>query len=217
MGCCTFQQNEIIVTLKYNKLLKFIHIESDRLTEGKRINLKMVPWGIAVYKSYILVTFYNNPGNGFIEIRDTNGRVIQTIAQNKSGEELFSTPYYVAVNQQNGDIYVTDSRKNSLICLSFNGEALYTVKSDHFNWPRKVIVDDFGNCLLCAYLAKKVLLIHNKTKSSITSKIEAVDLKVLSKECYHPQTVSMRWEDQTLVLGLNKTNKLQVIKLMLDN
>ncbi|XP_045194830.2 uncharacterized protein LOC123550467 [Mercenaria mercenaria] len=204
--------NEIIVTLKSKKLLQYIKVESGKLHEGMHINLKRVPWGIAVYKNNILITFHENPGKGVIEVRDGHGKILRHITVDENGDELFNSPYYVAVNQHNGDIYVTDGRKNSIICLTFEGKLLYKIESEEFKWPRKVILDDQGNCLLCASLANKILLIKNKSKSALQSKEETAEYSVLLKNCHRPQTLSVRREDQKLIVGLNANSMLLVLK-----
>ncbi|XP_045158510.2 E3 ubiquitin-protein ligase TRIM71-like [Mercenaria mercenaria] len=203
--------NEIIVTLKSKKLLQYIKVESGKLHEGMHINLKRVPWGIAVYKNNILVTFHENPGNGMIEVRDRHGKILRHIVADENGDDLFKSPYYVAVNQHNGDIYVTDGRKNSITCLTFEGKLLYKIESEEFKWPRKVILDDQGNCLLCASLANKILLIKNKSKSPLQSKEEKNDFRVWLK-CNRPQTVSIRWEDQTIIVGVHANSMILVLK-----
>ncbi|XP_053382703.1 uncharacterized protein LOC128549623 [Mercenaria mercenaria] len=204
--------NEILVTLKSKKLLQYIKVESGKLHEAMHINLKRVPWGIAVYKNNILVTFHNNPGNGFIEVRDRQGKILRHVTVDENGDELFNSPYYVAVNQHNGDIYVTDGRKHSLTCLTFEGKPLYKIESEELKWPRKVTLDDQGNCLLCASMANKILLIKNKSKSPLQSKEEKNEYSVLLNKCHRPQTVSIRWEDQTMIVGLNANSMMLVLK-----
>ncbi|XP_045194829.2 RING finger protein nhl-1-like [Mercenaria mercenaria] len=204
--------NEIIVTLKSQKSLSYVNVESGRLTEGMSISLKRVPWGIATYKDNIITTFHNNPGKGVIEIRNRHGKVLRNITVDKHGQELFASPCYVAVNQHNGDIYVTDSRKQSITCLTFEGKPLYRMESEELKWPRKVILDDQGNCLLCASLANKILLIKNKSKSPLQSKEEKSEFRVWLKKCKRPQTVSIRWEDQTMIVGLNAKNMMLVLE-----
>ncbi|XP_060553375.1 uncharacterized protein LOC132714498 [Ruditapes philippinarum] len=208
--------DEIIVTLNCLKMLVYIKIKSGKLQQQKnKVSLKKEPLGIAAYKDNILITYHNNPGNGAIEIRHKSGKVLRDITADDKGEELFDAPFYIDVNQCNGDIYVTDSRRNRVTCLSFEGKVLYKIESPEFRWPRKIIHDDQGNFLLCASLANKLLLVKKglSTSDVLPAEMKAIDTsKVFLAACTRPQTVSIRREDQTMIIGINCSNMMLVLK-----
>jgi hypothetical protein len=208
--------DEIIVTLNCLKMLVYIKIKSGKLQQQKnKVSLKKEPLGIAAYKDNILISYHNNPGNGAIEIRHKSGKVLRDITVDDKGEELFNTPFYIDVNQQNGDIYVTDSRRNRVTCLSFEGKVLYKIESPEFRMLRKIIHDDQGNFLLCASLVNKLLLVKKglSTSDVLPVEMKANDTsKVFLAACTRPQTVSIRREDQTMIVGINCSNMMLVFK-----
>ncbi|XP_060553374.1 uncharacterized protein LOC132714497 [Ruditapes philippinarum] len=206
---------EIVVTLNCLKMLVYLKIISGKLQQqNMTVRLKRVPWGIASYKDKILISYHDNPGNSGIQIRHKLGRVLRNIIVDDKGELLFDSPFYIDVNQYNGDIYVTDSKRNTVTCLSFEGKVLYRIESPVFMWPKKIIHDDQGNFLLCASLANKLLLVKKQSSSDLlsTDKKEDENIKVFLNAWTRPQTVSIRRDDQTMVIGLSSSNMMLILK-----
>lgn len=205
-----FSENEIIVSLPDEKVLTYMTIDSGKLHRATNICQRKSAWGIAVHNETLITTFRSNRYKGGLQIRNKNGQIIRTIADDVHGEDLFIAPLYVNVDQSSGKIYVSDNGQNTVFCLNLDGKILFKVSNEIFGSPKKLTVDDEGDCIVCASLYDKIVLVGTGLVSSRMS--GKAKLEVWMQDCARPQSVSMRWEDHTAIVGMNKSNEILVVK-----
>jgi hypothetical protein len=202
--------NKIAVTLPESKKLLYIIADSGKLIPAESLSLHGVCWGICIHNQNLIIT-YQDTSTAYIEVRKLDGKIVKsfTITTKVTNESYF----YVSSHQvkDNAHIYVSDGN-STLSCYTFEGQLLSKFKHYAIQQPRKVLLDDNGDCIVCSSRKMNLVCVLDLRNTQYLWKGDDI-FKIWTKQCRHPQMMSMRWNDLTLVVGHESKNHIQVIKL----
>ncbi|XP_078321800.1 uncharacterized protein LOC111114804 isoform X3 [Crassostrea virginica] len=97
------------------------------------------------------LTDYSYPRTGRVMRCDGTGRKIRDIELDGEGQGLYGYPQYITENKMNGDIVVSDYRKNALVVVDRSGRHRFDYKghsTDKSFSPRGVCTDVLGRILV---------------------------------------------------------------------
>lgn len=103
--------------------------------------------GIKCSKGKLIITFSTDPG--MIKIFNLEGVALQRFSTWHDGEELFISPHYLTLGQDDRTIYVSDYQKNSVISLGMDGVVKDIIKNDDLRSPGGLVVDRAGSVFVC--------------------------------------------------------------------
>ncbi|KAH9514920.1 hypothetical protein Btru_021369 [Bulinus truncatus] len=104
---------------------------------------------------------------GCVDILSRQGEALRTFSVNNgTGDPLFHQPRYVAV-MKDGSFIVSDLLSSNVICVSSEGNVLFTYPSEHVNdvkKPQGVCCDKLGNLFIGDYSSSNVHLLTSDGK-----------------------------------------------------
>ena len=194
---CLMETDEIVITQPWAKSLLFMKVVP-KLQIGSSTSLDQSCFGVAVHNGLIYVSFRN----GEIRILDRTGQQQRNVYSGFS----FQDPYYISV-MPTGMMYVSECGGNNIRVLK-NGKEIsnYSSAAVGISRPMGIYIDGAENILVCEYTSHNLRLIDTKANTS----------KVIlsgSDGLYHPYTVSVRPNDNTLIVG-GYAETLNVCKLV---
>ena len=197
---CLMETDEIVITQPVAKQLLFMKVVP-KLQIGSSTSLDQSCHGVAVDNGLIYVSFRN----GEIRILDRTGQQ----QRNVYSEFSFKYPHYISV-MPTGMLYVSEYGGNNIRVLKDGKEiSNYSSAAVGISSPMGMYVDGAGNIIVCELSCENdsynLRLIDAKGNTS----------KVLLSETdgiWYPQTVSVRPNDNTIIVG-GITQTLVVCKL----
>ncbi|KAL4224596.1 hypothetical protein ACF0H5_015295 [Mactra antiquata] len=153
--CTTFiEPRTLAVTLTTGRMIQFYEVQSNILRESNKITVDGECRGIDSINELLVVTFGQPPK---VEIIDFHGNVYNVIQKDKLGNNIFNSPFYVAVSKDGGSMYVSDNETRAVTQLTLNGTVL-AVNSD-LGKARGMHVCNDGSILVsasnCIYVMSK--------------------------------------------------------------
>ena len=182
---CLMENDEIVITQPKTKQLLFMKIVP-KLQIGSSTSLDQTCRGVAVHNGLIYVSF----SNGEIRILDRTGQQQRNVYSVFS----FKHPHYISV-MPTGMVYVSERGGNNIRVLKDGKEiSKYSIAAVGISRPMGMYIDGAENIIVCEWSSHNLRLIDTKGNTS----------KVLlsgSDGLYHPYTVSVRPNDNTLIVG----------------
>ena len=202
-------QHQVIVTFPFKQYLQFIQV-TPSLALGRKVDLGMQCWGVAVSRESIYISF-DDSGECKIGIYDLTGKqklMIGPYCYN-DGKLLFKQPYYIDVLYDE-KIFLSDvddkSNTSTVYCLESNGNVLYSISNPSFKRCLGISVDENENLLLCDMRSHKVFVITRDGK-------EVREFLTKKDGLYQTYTTSFRRSDGTLVVTCLDRNDILVFTL----
>ena len=196
----TLDTNEVIVTQPVNMKLQVIQVRP-RMQTGRSISFDRKCWGISVIGHDIFISFHDAPGNGEIRVIDRNGIVKSVIGRTLS----LDCPSYIFASPLVGKLYVSDSKKSAVYCMTPYGTTTYQYTSSDLYGVRGIYVDAIGDAVLCGRDTNNMYMLSSDGKTHKT---------LLSKSIPEPVCVSCRQDGETkLIVGCYKIDKLYILTL----
>ena len=195
-------ENEVIVTLPADRVLQFFTI-FPQLQFSRTVPLNNQGYGVTVTKTNIYVACHEGDGRPEVIVLDRDGRRQKVIDLEKIADN-FSRPNYVAVNEQNGNLFVTGGSK--VLCLSAEGNIIYRRE---YKAPAKangIIVDDGDNALVCYQDVSEIITLKSDGTLMNTRLSAEQGIK-------YPKAMAYRTRDELLFIGGCNQNNLSVFKL----
>ena len=200
----------VVITLPQERQLQFIEL-SPELGQGQFIQLDKECWGVCVVGEEIYVSCYSSglrDSDGEVRIYNTEGVVKRRLGlpTEPGSSYMFRCPEYLTVNACSGRIYVSDSDRRTLTCLSEDGSIIYQYRDPELRYPRGLYVDADDYVIVCGSSSNNLQMISpsGEKVSTLLSEKDGITL---------PQSVAYRPTDGVLVIGCNDDNNLHVFKL----
>ena len=105
-------------------------------------------WGIHWTGNKLLVSYALPVPK--VQIMDLVGRVLKTIQQDTSGAALFEEPRFITYSPNNHHIYVSDLDRNTVTCITAEGEVQWTYKGQDLKYPLGLMTGDSGSVYVCS-------------------------------------------------------------------
>lgn len=125
-------KNAFAVTLPNENKVKFLFVSNDDLTESHEIMAYARCEGID-YAENKLFLACNKPAK--VLILNMRGEVIKEISNDESGNNLFSQPAYISVDEKRQLLCVSDRKTASATVLAMNGTIKGVYKNENMKYP----------------------------------------------------------------------------------
>ena len=184
-----------IVTLPFTHQIMFMQVVP-RLQAIKVVGVGGKYYGVDLYNDVIYLACHV----GRIRLFDREGNLQSVLA------ERFGGPYFIKVSHSSGNIFISDWNTGSLTRLSPAGKVIYRYDPSSLKRPLGLFLDNEDNAIVCDWRTDHVLVINARgwTHRNLLS----------SSDCMQsPYTVAYRRSDQTLVIGLQWTEWIHIVKL----
>ena len=191
----------VIVTLVSKKQLRYLQIFPS-LKAGRVLQLDKMCCGVAVSGENIYVTCHDGLGDGEVRVLDKQGNIKRRLGVTKS-----SGPHYITVGTNIDKIFVSDFSKDTVTCMTLDGNTIYRYQDKDLKGPKGVICDDEDNVLVCGYGSNNVQMIEAGGKKAGTILSAKDELK-------EPISISFRESDNTLIVGCHVRNKILAYNLV---
>ena len=195
----------IIVTLPGNQQLQYIDVFS-RLTPGRVLQLNKKCWGVHVTGGKILTTCHNQPGEGEVRILDLDGNLLQQLGINQGGSFMFNNPSYITVSPSEKKIFVSDTGKHTITCMTMDNHVIYQYSDGGMKCPSGLYCDGGDNILVCGLNSHNIPVITAEGKKHC-------DLVSSRDGLKWPMSISYRESDDTLIVGCYDSNNVILYKL----
>ncbi|MES9880776.1 MAG: B-box zinc finger protein [Sedimenticola sp.] len=201
-----YGNNAAVVTLPDVKQLLYIHVDttcraSHTIPTGERC------LGVAVHGGEIYAGVSRGQYGDHVQVMDTRGNVTRRIGMDFHGGRRYIYAVYVTVGL--GDtVYIYAAIRDHITCYTEAGEVVYDVKHEGtcMSDPCGMFVDEEDNLLVCCY-ASNTIHVLGKDGAHYRAILSSADGVV------HPQSVSYRRSDQTLIVTMKNTPSCRAYKL----
>ena len=197
-------ENQVAVTLPLLRVVRFLNLGEEKDNRQKIFQVRQDVWGIDSFGETVVIALHDiSNSNGAIEIRKHNGFVLRQIKTDYLNKPFFKSPGYVTVDKRDGKIFVSDGKKNAIMCFKYDGTLVRNYENAGLRWPRKIVSDSDNNLLICSRFSDSVKFLAptNNLKTFLEN-----------ENCTGPQTMSYRDSDKVIVIGRNLKNEILLLK-----
>ena len=193
-----------VATVPESRSLLFIKTKPGLKLQGLKV-IDFAGYGVAVYNQTIYVC--GNASCGIkkgVKVLSPQGEAISFIAHTGSG-----IPHYICLSDDASNVCFTagSGQLSTINCLTRDGYGIFSVSDKCFKYPRSLVCDKTGNCLICDDEMKTI---------GIVNSVGAVcNTLVTRKDEFQPKSLYLKSSDDLLVVALwsEKCSKLAVYKL----
>ncbi|XP_052802974.1 uncharacterized protein LOC128233367 [Mya arenaria] len=213
---------EVIITVSNDRVLMFVCVSENGLSFHKKLATKRFNWGIEVLHENIFVTQHNNPGQGSLQVRKMDGQVLFEINfSDWYGSDVLQAPCYISIHfsREAFLVYVTGSYEDGMVKVDLMKGNIAYIDCKGFSWPKDMITDANGKCLLAARFCHKLILLENDhrevgkstNETSLRSRLLSRTVTTWLSEIKDPQSIDIRPCDKTVLVG-TKNSGVYVIQ-----
>ena len=190
---------EVAVTLSSSQMLQYYSV-SPKLQAGRHIKLDGggYCWSVAVTNDCIYISCQTHG----ILVLDTNGKPMRSITPSQTGIN-FQGVSYIALNRSGNKLYYSGCKSSQLICMTTDGNHIFTYKDPDLKFPRGLVVDDEDNVLITGENSNNIHVVKSdgtKHKALLTS----------SDDIQTPLGMAYNSTTKTLVVGGWGVEKLMI-------
>ncbi|XP_053386240.1 E3 ubiquitin-protein ligase TRIM71-like [Mercenaria mercenaria] len=139
--------NKVAVTFPCERMIRLITFsESMSVVNADDITVRKGYYGIAYSNNNLIVS---TMGPVTVQVLDMSGRIVRTIDKDSMGKPLFTQPWYLAISPDHTTIYVSDSSRNTVPSMTFDGKVKAIYKDGQLNGPCQLTVDESGTVYVC--------------------------------------------------------------------
>lgn len=176
------------------------------IKKATRFKTRLHCHGIAYSRviNKLAVTFTDPPE---IQIIDQAGTVFKSISRNMDGDTYFVSPLFAAASLCGGEIYISDTDKNTIFSISVDGFNLKNVYTDaDLELPLGLTVDETGAVFVCGKNSNNIHVL-----SSELSKVQV--LLGGQDGIKRPVSVAYRRTEKTLYVSMYRAGNIDVFQL----
>ncbi|KAH3788164.1 uncharacterized protein LOC127842819 [Dreissena polymorpha] len=188
--------DQVIVTVPGDKLVLIVQCSLDKGMEiVTTFQTDAECWGAAPLNGD-LVAMTTDPWSRspIIKVYTLKGKLTSFYEKNGSGEALFTYPEHITTDASKEVLYISDSKKNSVIALTLGGCLLFRYSHKDLRCPSGLAVDTQGNLYICG---KESNNIHQVTSSGQLVRI------LLQNEVQSPRAICMGEGERILLTSVN--------------
>ena len=144
-SACCVNQTLIAVTIRDEKLLQFVNVESGEMKLEGKFKMDEYCRGIA-YKGNLLYITCGGEGEiqGQVRVYTMQGQLMRTYVTDKHERPLFLQPKDIAINSDGTRLYVLDTKKG-VVTFTQEGRLVNTFKDADMKAPLGMCIDGMGN------------------------------------------------------------------------
>ena len=195
----------VIVTLPWIKQLQYIEV-FPQLAPERVLQLDKPCWGVHVTGDKILISCHKNPGEGDVRILGLDGNLLQQLGINQDGSFLFTRPYFITVSPSEKKIYVSDSDKRTITCMTMDNRLIHLYRDNEIKGSGGVYCDGADNILVCGKNSNSVQVITAAGKKH-------GDLVASREGLQKPLSINYRETDDTLLVSGGDQDHVFLFKL----
>ena len=195
----------VIGTLPLNQQLQYIDV-LPRLTPGRVLQLNKYCWGVHVTGGKIFTTCHRGLREGEVRILDLDGNSLQQLGTNQDDSFMFRSPDYITVSPSEKKMFVSDSDKDTITCMTMDNRVIYQYRDNGMKCPVGVYCDGGDNIVVCGKNSNNVQMITAEGKKQC-------DLVSPKDGLKKPWSSSYREGDDTLVVGCFFSDNVILYKL----
>jgi DNA-binding beta-propeller fold protein YncE len=171
LPCCPWDMTkltdeEVAITFPDSGLIRIpTFTKSMEIKKTTEFKTRSLCYGIAYSKviDRLAVTFTNPPE---VQIIDKVGAVFKSISKDSNGETLFISPLFVAASLGGGEIYISDTGKNTVFSMSiYDINLKNSYKDRDLESPLGLTVDETGAVLVCGKNSGTIHLLSPELKT----------------------------------------------------
>ena len=194
---CMIDTTTLIVCLPDNKQLQ--NVEITPLKKGTALSVGVECYGIDVVGNEIFVSCPHEDG---IRVLDMQGQAKRRIQFGLAWDSFG----YLKVKPNLHKVYITDNKRNMLICLRTDGTTVFEYADEDLKAPRGLCVDDEGNAIVCGFNSNNVHVVNAKGE-------KVNSLRSANDGLNSPQCLAFISKSGTLIIG--SCNGKQLLALTL--
>ena len=191
--------NTVIVTVEGQKKLQYVQI-LPQLQLGRTIQLDSKCYGVCVSGDDIYVTCKTSNGSE-IRVFSLDGTLKRRVPTDKN-----SSPYEITLSPSGEKIFYTDSKTESVTCMTVDGRIVYQYRDDNLKCATGMYCDSEDNLFVCDFESDNVQAISADGKSCGT-------LLISSDGLVRPSYIAYRSSDNELIIGCDDLDHLLVYKM----
>ena len=195
----------VIITTPEKKKLQVVQV-FPHMKAGRTIQLDKMCWGVEVSRDEIYITCHNNPGEGEVRVLDLKGKLKRRLGAGQGGSLMFISPYYITMNVTGEKIFVSDESKQTITCMTVDGDVVYQNNDKYLRYPRGLYCDSGDNILVCGWRSHNVQVITADGKKNRT---------LLSSDdgLQRPWSIAYRDSDDTLLVSCEDMKDILIFQL----
>ena len=185
----------VIVTLPHSEQLKYVEV-IPRLTSGRVLQpeLDTECWGVHVIRDKIFTTCRNFSREWDVRMLDLDGNFLKQLGINQDGSFMFTTPLFISVSPSEEKVFISDSDKHTVTCMTLNNHVIYQYTDNEMKVPTNIVCDGADKILVCGRDSENVQVITEEGKKHCNLLSSRDGLK-------WPNSISYREIDDTLIVG----------------
>ena len=195
----------VIVTLPWKQQLQYIEV-FPQLVSGRVLQLDKKCWDVHVTGDKIFTSCHNDSEQGDVRILDLDGNLLQQLGINQDGTIPFTTPYNITVCPLEKTIFVSDTEKAAVTCMTMDNHVIYQYLDKEMKFPVGSHYDSGDNILFSDYELNNIQMItaEGKKHCDLVSSKDALKLH---------RSISFRESNDTLIVGCAGLDHVFLFKL----
>jgi hypothetical protein len=207
-GITKVSDYKVAVTFPDKEMIRLITFSEEmEILDTTEIPGKGCCYGITYSNKHLVVSYYKF-FTGSIKILSLSGKIVKSFGKDDNGQTLFTYPQYLTVSPDNSMIYVSDSGRYTVTCLTFDGKVKAIYKDDQLNFPQQLAVDEYGSVYVCGYDLNNV---HQLS-------FDLTKVKILidnSHGILKPTSIAYCQNTKRLFVGMYQSSKIKVFNVSL--
>ena len=179
-GIAVINPQEVAVTLPDETMIAFVSV-AKKLKLVRSILTNTPCYGIRHYSSELVVLCDDGFSTTEIQVLGLQGETKTTISMNKSGKSALKNPWYLALNPDGQQFYITD--RGRLVCLDISGSVMFEYKDNNLENARGVTIDQQGLLYVCGTTSNNIFEVTSDGNSGKVF-ISETDITAPEAVCY---------------------------------
>lgn len=181
-GIAVISPQEVAVTLPDESKIQIVST-GKRLSTTRSILTSLPCYGITCYNQQLIVLCDDGFSTTAIQVLDFEGKILNNLKMNKSGKVILKNPWDIAATLDGQHVCVTD--RGRLVCLDFNGNAIFQYSDELLENARGLAADDRGRFYICGTGSGNVHQVSADGKK-LAVVLDEKDVASPQAVCYQP-------------------------------
>ena len=182
-GLAVINPQEVAVTLPDETMIAFVSV-AKKLKLVRSILTNTPCYGIRHYSSELVVLCDDGFSTTEVQVLGLQGETKTTISMNKSGKSALKNPWYLALNPDGQQFYITD--RGRLVCLDISGSVMFEYKDNNLENARGVTIDHQGILYVCGTTSNNIFEVTADGNSGKVF-ISETDITAPEAVCYNDE------------------------------
>ncbi|XP_060588317.1 uncharacterized protein LOC132743772 [Ruditapes philippinarum] len=209
-GITKVSDNKVAVTFPDEEMIRLITFSEEMdVLDTTEIPGHGCCCDIAYSNNHLVVSYYKS-FTGSIKILSMSGKIVKSFDRDDNDQNLFTYPQYLTVSPDNSMIYISDSGRNIVTCLTSDGKVKAIYKDDQLKYPQQLAVDEYGSVYVCGHDSNNVHQLSH----------DLIKVKILIDESHGilgPKSIAYCQHTKRLFVGMYRNCKIKAYNVTLKN